>query len=86
MKNYLLKVENVLIIPKSYILKEYAQAEGVSARFGVDSESASDLSHGIGVSETAECWEKVQRTSARLHVDLVPGKIGTGTRLARADT
>jgi hypothetical protein len=39
-------------------MKEYAQAEGVSAGFGVDLESASDLSHGIGVSETAECWEK----------------------------
>jgi hypothetical protein len=67
-------------------LKEYAQAEGVSAGFGVDSESASDLSHGIGVSEMVECWEKVQRTSARPHLDLVPGGIGTGTRLARADT
>jgi hypothetical protein len=41
------------------LLKEYAQAEGVSARFGVDLELASDLSPGIGVSETAECWEKV---------------------------
>ena len=67
-------------------LKEYAQAEGVSAKFGVDSESASDLFRGIGVSEMAECWEKVQRTSARLHVDLVPGGNGTGTRLMRADT
>jgi hypothetical protein len=61
-------------------LKEYAQAEGVSAGFGVDSES------GIGVSETAECWEKVQRTSARPHVDLVPGGDGTGTHLTHADT
>ncbi len=67
-------------------LKEYARAEGVSARFGVDSESASDLSRGIGVSETAECWEKVQHTSARLHVDLVPGRNGTGMRLTSADT
>ena len=66
-------------------LKEYARAEGVSAGFGVDSESASDLSHGIGVSETAECWEKVQRTSARPHVDLVEGGNGAGTRLMRAD-
>jgi hypothetical protein len=40
-------------------LKEYAQAEGVSAGFGIDLESVSDLFHGIGVSETAECWEKV---------------------------
>ncbi len=67
-------------------LKEYAQAEGVSAGFGVDSELASDLSRGIGVSETAECWEKVQRTSTRPHVDLVPGGNGTDMRLVRADT
>jgi hypothetical protein len=67
-------------------LKEYAQAEGVSAGFGVDSESVSDLSHGIGVSEMAEYWEKVQHTSARPHVDLIPGGNGTGTRLTRADT
>jgi hypothetical protein len=66
-------------------LKEYAQAEGVLAGFGVDSELASDLSHEIGVSETAECWKKVQRASARPHVDLVPGGNGTGTRLMRAD-
>jgi hypothetical protein len=68
------------------VLKEYARAEGVSAVIGVDLESASDLSRGIGLSEMAECWEKVQRTSVRPHVDLVPGRIGTGTRLARADT
>ncbi len=67
-------------------LKEYAQAEGVLAGFGVDLESALDLSRGIGVSETAECWEKVQHTSARSHVDLVPGGNGTGTRLTRANT
>jgi hypothetical protein len=54
-------------------LKEYTQEEGVSAGFGVDLESASNLSCGIGVSETAECWEKVQRTSVRPHVDLVLG-------------
>jgi hypothetical protein len=35
-------------------LKEYAQAEEVSAGFGVDLVSASDLSRGIGVSEMAE--------------------------------
>ncbi len=34
-------------------LKEYARAEEVSARFRVDLESASDLSHGIRVSEMA---------------------------------
>jgi hypothetical protein len=67
-------------------VKEYARVEGVSAGFGVDLELASDLSHGIGVSETVECWEKVQRTSARPHVDLVPGGNGTGMRLMRADT
>ncbi len=31
-------------------VKEYARAEEVSAKFGVDSESASDLFRGIGVS------------------------------------
>jgi hypothetical protein len=67
-------------------MKDYAQAEGVSAGFRVDSESASDLSRGFGVSEMAKCLEKVQRTSARPHVDLVPGGNGTGTRLTRADT
>jgi hypothetical protein len=67
-------------------LKEYAQVEGVSARFGVDSESAADLSKGIGVSEMAECWEKVPCTSARPHVDIVPGGNGTGTCLTHADT
>ncbi len=67
-------------------LKEYARAEGVSAEFGVDLESASDLSRGIGVSETAECRKKVQHTFARPHVDLVPGGNGTGMRLMCADT
>jgi hypothetical protein len=68
------------------LLKEYAQAEGILAGFGIDLESASDLSCEIGVSEMAECWEKVQRTSARPHVDLVPGGNGTGTCLTCADT
>ncbi len=58
----------------------------ISRRLGVDSESASDLSRRIGVSETAEYWEKVQRTSARPHIDLLPGGNGTGTRLTGADT
>jgi hypothetical protein len=49
-------------------------------------ESASDLSCRIRVSETAEYWEKNQRTSARPHVDLVSGGNGTGTRLTCADT
>jgi hypothetical protein len=57
----------------------------IGRRFGVDLESASDLSRRIGVSEMAEYWEKVQRTSARPHVDLVPGRNGTGMRLTRAD-
>ncbi len=58
----------------------------IGQRFGVDLKSASDLSRRIGVSETVEYWEKVQRTSGRPHVDLVPGKNGTGMRLTRADT
>ncbi len=66
-------------------MKEYAQAEGVLAGFGVDLDSASDLSRGIGVSETAECWEKVSCTSARPHVDFVLGGDGTGMHLTRAD-
>jgi hypothetical protein len=68
------------------IVKEYAQAEGVLAGFGVDLESASDLSCEIEVSETVECWENVQRTSVRPHVGLVPSGNGTGTRLTHADT
>jgi hypothetical protein len=52
-------------------------------RFGVDLESASDLSRRIGVSKTAEYWEKVPCTSAGPHIDLVPGRNGTGTRLTR---
>jgi hypothetical protein len=67
-------------------LKEYSQAEEVSAGFGVDLESASDFSCRIGVSETAEYWEKVQCTSAGPHVDLVLGKNGTGMCLTCADT
>ena len=67
-------------------LKEYAQVEEVSAGLVVDSVSASDLSHRIGVSEMAEYLEKVQRTSMGPYVDLVPGKNGTGTCLTRADT
>jgi hypothetical protein len=70
---------------KSLYLKEYAQAEGVPAGFGVDLESVSDLSCGIGVSEMVECREKIQRTSARPHVGLVQGGNGTGMRLTHAD-
>ncbi len=67
-------------------LKKYARVEGVSAGFGVDSELAVDLSHEIGVSETAEYWEKVPCISARPHIDIVPGRNGTGMRLTCADT
>ena len=59
--------------------------EGVSAGFREDSEVVSDLSRGIGVSETVEYWEKVQPTSARPRVDLIPGGNGTGMRLTHAD-
>jgi hypothetical protein len=68
------------------ILKEYAQAEGVSAKLGVASESVIGLSRRNGVSETAEYCEKVPRASTRPHVDLVPGGNGTGTCLMHADT
>jgi hypothetical protein len=60
--------------------------ESIGRRFGVDLELASDLFRRIGVSEMAEYWEKVQRTSTRPHIDLVPGGNGTGRRLTRADT
>jgi hypothetical protein len=56
-------------------LKEYTRAEGVLAELGVALES-----------ETAEYCEKIPHTSARSHVDLVPGGNVTGTRLMRADT
>jgi hypothetical protein len=67
-------------------LKECAQAEGVLAKLGVASESAADLSHGNRVPETVEYCEKVPRSSARPHIDLVPCGNGTGTRLTCADT
>ncbi len=51
-----------------------------------DLESAADLSHGIGVSEMTECWEKVPCTSARPHIDIVPGGNETGMHLMCADT
>jgi hypothetical protein len=57
----------------------------IGRRFGVDLELASDLSRRIGVSETAEYWEKIPCTSARPHVDLVLGGNGTGTHLTHAD-
>jgi hypothetical protein len=67
-------------------LKEYAQVEGVSAKLGVALELAADLSWGNGVPEMAEYCEKVLCSSARPHIDVVPGKNGTGMRLTRADT
>jgi hypothetical protein len=67
-------------------LKEYARAEGVSAELRVASESAVDLSCRNRVPEMVEYCEKVPRSSARPHVDLVPGRSETGMRLNRADT
>jgi hypothetical protein len=67
-------------------LKEYARAEGVLAKLGVALESAEDLSYRNRVSETADNCEKVPHSSARPHVDLVPGGNGTGTRLTCAGT
>jgi hypothetical protein len=67
-------------------MKEYAQAEGVSAKLGVASELGVDLSPRNRVPEMAEYCEKVPRGSARPHVDLVPGGNGTGTCLTHADT
>jgi hypothetical protein len=67
-------------------LKEYAQAEGVSAKLRVASESVADLFHGNRVPEMAEYCEKVPHSSTRPHIDLVPGGNGTGMRLTYADT
>jgi hypothetical protein len=67
-------------------MKEYARAEGVSAKPGVASELGIDLSCGNGVSEMAEYCKKAPRTSARPHIDLEPDGNGTGTRLTRAET
>ncbi len=67
-------------------VKEYAQAEGVSAKLGVALELAEDLSHRNGVPETVEYCEKVPRSFARPHVDLVPGGNRAGMHLKHADT
>ncbi len=60
--------------------------EGVLAELGVASELTADLSHGNGVPEMIEYCEKVLRSSARPHIDLVPGGNGTGMQLTRVDT
>ncbi len=78
--------KNLTIDALGLTLKEYAQAEGVSAKLGAALESAIDLSRGSRVSETAEYCEKVPRTPARPQVDLVLGGNGTGTCLMHADT
>jgi hypothetical protein len=49
-------------------------------------ESVIVLSCENGESETGEYCEKVLCTSVRPHVDLVPGRNGTGTHLTHADT
>ncbi len=84
-ESYTVPYDTLTILRWHISLKEYAQAGGVLAGFGVDLESVPDLSRGIGVSETVEYWEKVQCTSARPHIDLIPGRNGTGMRLTRAD-
>jgi hypothetical protein len=66
-------------------LKEYAQAEGVLAKLGIASELGVDLSRRNGVPETVEYCEQVPHSSARPHIDLVPGRNGSGMRLTRAD-
>jgi hypothetical protein len=58
------------------ILKEYAQAEGVSAKLGVALELVADVSRRNEVPEMAEYCEKVPRSSARSHV------LGTGRQQA----
>ncbi len=68
------------------IVKEYAQAEGVSAELRVASESAADISHQNGVPEMAEYCKKVPRNSVRPHIDVIPVGNGTGTCLRCADT
>jgi hypothetical protein len=67
-------------------LKEYSGAEGVSAKLGVASELVEDLSRRNGVPEMVEYCEKVPRSSARPHIDLVLGGNRTGMHLTRADT
>jgi hypothetical protein len=58
------------------VLKEYARAEGVSAKLGVASELAADLSCENRVPETVEYCKKVPCNSVRPHVDAVLGGNG----------
>jgi hypothetical protein len=67
-------------------LKEYTQAEGVSVKLRVASESTADLSHENGMPETAEYYEEIPCNSARPHIDVVPDGSVTGTYPTRADT
>jgi hypothetical protein len=60
--------------------------EGVSAKLRVASELAADLSHKNRVPERAEYYEKVPCKSARPHIDVVPDRSVTGTRLMPSDT
>jgi hypothetical protein len=80
------KKVQLLVSPPISPFEKICPSRGrIGQRFGVDLELASDLSRRIGVSERAEYWEKVQRTSARPHIDLVLGGNGTCTHLTRAD-
>jgi hypothetical protein len=67
-------------------LKEYTRAEGVLVKLGVALELMSDFSWKNGVSKIVEYCKKVPCNSARPHVDFVPGRSVTGTRLTPADT
>jgi hypothetical protein len=67
-------------------LKEYAQAEGVSAKLRVALESAAGLFFKNGVPEMVAHYKKVPCNSVRPHVDFLPGRSVTGTRLTHADT
>jgi hypothetical protein len=68
-------------------VKEYAQGEGVLVNLGVALESMADLLHkNVRLPEMVEYYEKVLCNFARPHVDFVPGRIVTGTRLMHADT
>ncbi len=72
----------VAVICISERIRPYGGSIGqIWSRFGV---GVRFFSRGIGVSKMVECCEKVQRTSARPHIDLVLGGNGTGMRLTHA--